>query len=83
MRYAKGMYVKVRVIAGAKKEMFEIISENHFKISVKEPAKQNLANRRIVELIARHFKVPAHSVRLVSGHHSPSKILAVETRQEL
>ena len=75
--YGGRMYVKVRVLAGAKTEKFEAVSKDHFKIAVKEPAKQNLANRRVVELVAMHFKVPAGQVRLISGHHSPSKILSI------
>jgi uncharacterized protein YggU (UPF0235/DUF167 family) len=71
------MYVKVRVIAGAKAEKFEATSKDHFKAAVKEPAERNLANRRVVELVAAHFKIPGSRVRIVSGHRSPSKILSV------
>lgn len=71
------MYIKVRVVAGAKKEKFEQISKDHFNISVKEPAKQNLANRRIAELLAKHYKIPAKTVRILSGHRSPSKIFSL------
>ncbi|HEY5383395.1 MAG TPA: DUF167 domain-containing protein [Candidatus Paceibacterota bacterium] len=71
------MYVKVRVRAGAKKEEFVEESKTHFAIAVKEPAQQNLANKRIVELIAAHFKVPSKQIRIISGHHSPSKILSI------
>ena len=71
------MYIKVRVQAGAKTEKFEVISKDHFKIAVKEPAKQNLANRRVTLLVAMHFKVPAKQVRLISGHRSPSKIFSI------
>ena len=71
------MYVKVRVIAGAKKKNFEEVSAGHFKISVKEPAERNLANRRVVELVAAHYKLPPKQVRIISGHTSPSKILSL------
>ncbi len=71
------MYVKARVVAEAKKETLERLSKDHFKISVKEKPLQNLANRRVIELVARHFKVPVNQVRIVSGHKSPSKILSV------
>ncbi|MDO8624350.1 MAG: DUF167 family protein [bacterium] len=76
-RTMRAMYIKASVHAGAKKEMFEKVSEDHFNISVKEPAKQNLANRRVCELVARHFKIPVAKVRIVNGHHSPSKLLSV------
>ena len=72
------MYVKVRVIAGAKKEAFEEMSKDHFKIAVREPAERNLANGRIIELVATHFCIPKNKVRIVSGHRSPSKILAIQ-----
>jgi uncharacterized protein YggU (UPF0235/DUF167 family) len=74
------MYVKVRVIADAKKESLEETSPDHFKISVREPAERNLANRRIVELVAAHHKLPPKQVRIISGHTSPSKILSIPDR---
>ena len=70
------MYVKVRVIAGAKKELVQEVSAWHFKISVREPAERNLANRRIVELVASHYKIAPKQARIISGHQSPSKILS-------
>ncbi len=71
------MYVKVRVIAGAKKETLQEASAGHFKISVKEPAERNLANRRVVELVAARYKIQPKQVRIISGHTSPSKILSI------
>ena len=73
------MYVKVRVTAGAKKEALERVSVDTFKVSVKEPAERNMANTRVRELMAREFAVPVAKVKLVSGHHSPSKILSITT----
>lgn len=74
------MYIKIRVQAGAKKESVAKRGEHTFDISVKEPAKNNLANKRVTEVIAEHYTVPIRSVRLISGHRSPSKILLVPDR---
>lgn len=71
------MYVKVKAITGAKKEKFTKISDDHFEISVKEPAERNMANKRILELLRDYFKVYNGSIRIVSGHHSPSKIISI------
>lgn len=71
------MYIKVHVHTGAKKESLTELSQDHFAVSVKQKPLQNLANRRVVELIAAHLHIPAKSVRIVSGHHAPSKILSV------
>lgn len=72
------MYVHVRVRPGQKKELVEAPSKNRLAISVTEPAEQNLANRRVALLVARHFRVAPGTVRLVSGHRSPSKIFSVD-----
>lgn len=72
------MYIKAKVLAGSKKEYLKEKSTDHFDVAVKEPAERNMANRRVIELVAMHFKIPAGKVRLISGHHSPSKILSVD-----
>ncbi|MCC2631256.1 MAG: hypothetical protein K0S38_1065 [Candidatus Paceibacter sp.] len=72
------MYIKIRATPKAKVEKFVQKSKDHFEISVKEIAERNLANKRIVELVALHFKVPTGKVRIINGHHSPSKILSVD-----
>jgi uncharacterized protein YggU (UPF0235/DUF167 family) len=71
------MYIKVRVTAGAKREAVTKVSKSSYKISVKQPAERNRANARVIELLASHLKVPAKSVRIINGHHSPSKMLSV------
>ena len=72
------MYIKVRVNAGVKKESFLKKTDDHFDITVKEPASRNLANRRVQEIIANHYKLPTGKVRLISGHQSPSKIFNID-----
>jgi len=73
------MYLKVTVTPGAKKERVEAKSESELSIAVKEPALQNLANRRVVQLVAERLSVPVRSVRIVSGHRSPRKVLSIDT----
>ena len=69
-------YLRVRVTAGAKKESIEQ-TERGFRISVREKAEENRANTRVRELIANELCVPLARVRIVSGHHAPSKMIAV------
>lgn len=70
------MYIHVKAQVGANKESVENISADHYEISVKEPAKQNLANKRIIEIIQKLY--PDSLVRIVNGHHSRSKLLSIE-----
>lgn len=61
-----------------KKESWKKKSEDHFEVSVKEKAERNMANKRVLELVAENFKVPVSKVRIVNGHHHPSKLLVIE-----
>ena len=77
IQYSICMYIRVRVVAGAKKESFEASAEDSFLVSVKEPAEQNRANKRVLELTASHFGIEPKQIRIISGHHSSGKILSV------
>jgi uncharacterized protein YggU (UPF0235/DUF167 family) len=72
-----GMYIKVAVVAGVKKEIVVRDREDHYTISVREPAERNMANARIREIIAREMSVSVGRVRIISGHQSPHKILSI------
>ncbi len=71
------MQVSVRVEAGAKKEVVEVAGKGRLKISVKQKPQLGAANKRVVELAAKHFKVPIKSVHILRGHKTPSKILNI------
>lgn len=68
----------MKVVAGAKKESWKKKSEDHFEVSVKEKAERNMANTRVLELVAEYFKIPVNKVRIVNGHRHPSKLLIIE-----
>ena len=72
------MHIRVRVKTGAKNESVQKISDARFEVSVREKPENNLANRRVIALIAEQLGVPAAKVRLIKGHHHPSKILSVD-----
>ena len=75
MVYNSSMYIKVRVIADSKKEKVIKESDDHFTISIKEKAERNLANSKILEIISNIYNTK--KVKIISGHHSPSKLLSV------
>ncbi len=71
------MYIRVKVKAGTKEEKSLQISDNEFEISVREPAERGEANKRVCEIIQRHFDNPVGGVMIVNGHHSSTKLLKV------
>jgi len=71
------MYIKAIVTAGVKKENFTVVLSDYFKISVKEKAEKNMANKKIIELLASYFNVSKSKIRIINGHHHPHKLLVV------
>lgn len=69
------MYIKLKVIPDSKTQKVEKLSEDSWKIWVKVPAENNAANTRVLEIVRDEY--PNMSVRIVSGHHSPSKIVSI------
>ena len=71
------MYIKVNVIPGARKESFIEKKQGYFDIKIKEKAERNMANTRVIELIADFYKVPKNKIRIINGHQSPSKLISI------
>ena len=60
-----------------RKEKVTRIDDVTFEMTVKEPAERNLANKRIRKILAEVYTVEEGKVRIVTGHHSQSKIFDV------
>lgn len=74
--YNRGMYVKVIVTPNSKKESFVQVAEDQYEFAIKEKAERNQANKRVLELFRKQF--PGKGIKIISGHHSPHKILDIE-----
>jgi len=70
--------VSVTVFASAKKEKFIKKDKCKFEIFVKEPAMQNLANRRVLQLLAEYFELLPRNLEIISGHRSPRKKIKIK-----
>ena len=77
MKKSLPLYVRVKVTTGARREQVTRPAPDHFVIAVKEPAKNNLANHRVCTLIAQALGLPPAAVRIINGHHQPTKLLTV------
>ena len=69
------MYIKIKVKTDARAEKVVKRSDDSYVVSVREKAKRNMANRRVLRIIREMF--PGKRVNLVKGHQSPAKIVEV------
>ncbi|MFA5388154.1 MAG: DUF167 domain-containing protein [Candidatus Omnitrophota bacterium] len=71
------MKINLKVIAGAKREGVEKISENNYKVKVSPPPERGKANKRVIELLSVKFGVRERDIRIVSGGTSNKKIAEI------
>jgi len=69
--------VKVSVVTGAKQDRITAGKQGRLMVHVRARTQRNQANMRVRELVASHLQVSEAHVRIISGHHTPSKILEV------
>jgi len=71
------MRIEIKVIARAKKEIVEKISENNYRIKVSSPPEKGKANKRVIELLALEFGVKKQDIKIISGQIANRKILEI------
>ena len=71
------MRIELRVIAKAKREEVQKISENTYRIKVTAPPEKGKANKRVVELLSEELGIKKQDIRIVSGVTSSRKIIEI------
>jgi uncharacterized protein (TIGR00251 family) len=68
--------IRVRVIPNSKIE--GVIKEGDgFLVKVKEPAKEDRANRAVIKLLADYFGVPQRQIAISGGFSSRNKVIDI------
>lgn len=74
------MIIRLKVHAKAKKEMIKRLKESdRYEVWIKEPARNNLANERLKELVAEITGYPLEKIRLIKGGKSSFKTFAINS----
>jgi uncharacterized protein (TIGR00251 family) len=71
------MIIKAKVKTNAKNEKI-VEKEDYWEISVKEPPIEGKANKRIIELLAKHLKIPKSRIEIKKGSKSKLKIIEIK-----
>lgn len=72
------MKFTLRVKPNAKHEKVEAQPDGSLKVHVNAPPQEGRANERVVELLARHFKVPKSCISVVRGASGRRKIVEID-----
>ena len=71
------MRIKVKVKPNANKNELKEISPGFFEARVSVPPEKGKANQRVIELLAKHFKVPKSNISLISGLTFKEKVFEI------
>jgi len=72
------MKLNVTVIINAKNSGIIKIDESNYKVKIDEPAVDNRANKRLIELLTDYFKVQKSSVKILKGLKNRNKIVSID-----
>ena len=70
--------ISVIVKPNSKSVAITQISANEFRATVREPARAGKANLALIDLLARHFRLPKSNITLVRGQASRRKIIDLD-----
>lgn len=71
-------HIPLRVQAEAKNSELVDLAEGILRVKVTAPAREGKANAAVVALLSRALGVPRAHVRILRGHTSRDKVVAIE-----
>ncbi len=71
------MLIRVYVTPNARQASVVMVSEDHFEVRVDERAAGGRANKRLLEILAEHFKVSKSRIAILRGTKSRNKLVQV------
>ena len=77
----ENIVIKVKIIPNASKD--EIIKEDGFiKVRVTALPIENKANKALVKLLSKEFKIPKTSIEIIKGETSKEKLIYFSTQDK-
>ena len=70
--------ILIEVKPNSKQEKIEKITDSVYKIHVRAPARDNLANSAVIQLLAKHFKIAKSLISIKTGKTSKTKVIVIE-----
>ena len=69
--------IKHTGITQNKKNALIHLGENNFRILISAPAKNGQANRAVIKLLKKHFRVKNSQINMIAGEKSRHKIINI------
>ena len=73
----QGMLIRVYVTPNAKETRVVKVSDDYFEVRINEMAVGGRANKRLLEILAEHFKVKKSRIFILKGRKTRNKLVQV------
>ncbi len=70
------MRIKVRVVPRSRQEKIVLLDEG-LKVYIREPAIDGRANKKLIEVLAKHYQVKKYNIAIIKGHNSRDKVVNI------
>ncbi len=71
------MKIKVKVKPNAKKNEIKEIEQDYYEVRVTVVPEKGKANKKVIELLSKHLKVPKSKIKLIRGETSREKLFEI------
>ena len=72
------MKIEVSVIPNSRNIEIIKISESCYRVRIDAPPIKDKANKRLIKVLAEHFKVSESSISIIKGLKSKNKIIKID-----
>ena len=74
------MKLSIKVQPRSSKEVVEKLADGSYKVFVHAPPADGEANKAVIEVLAKHFKIAKSSVKIITGDTNKNKIIEIVNR---
>lgn len=71
------MILNIRVIPKASRSLIKEENDS-LKAYLTQPAHDGLANKQLIELLAKHLKLKKYQIKILKGENSQNKVIEID-----
>ena len=73
------MRIKVKVKPNSRSNEVSEKEKDYYEVKVSVPPEKGKANKKVIELLSKHFKIPKSKISIVSGELFKEKVIEIES----
>ena len=71
------MILHIRVVPKSSRNVIKK-ENNSFKVYLTQPARNGLANKQLIELLAEHLNLKRYQIKIIQGEKSRDKVIEID-----